>query len=174
MFIEPKGVLGEGRHGKTCHPLHHCLTCLLQMFFEDNIDDSKYCGHLFGLGTTFSSHYSNGNSYRGGTPQPAQQSNSNNELSSNNVSQSDNSSAQPIDQSTDSFHQTDQPISCVLIYNVQPSCVLKHDRSYNDDLIGVYCSSFTASCAMLVSRTGLSYFIICNLCRQIWQKLACL
>lgn len=63
------------------------------MFFEDNIDDSKYCGHLFGLGTTFSSHYSNGNSYRGGTPQPAHHSNSNNELSSNNVSQSDNSSA---------------------------------------------------------------------------------
>jgi len=24
-----------------------------EMFFEDNIDDSKYCGHLYGLGTTF-------------------------------------------------------------------------------------------------------------------------
>lgn len=24
-----------------------------EMFFEDNIDDVKYCGHLYGLGTTF-------------------------------------------------------------------------------------------------------------------------
>lgn len=24
-----------------------------EMFFEDNIDDAKYCGHLFGLGTSF-------------------------------------------------------------------------------------------------------------------------
>lgn len=24
-----------------------------EMFFEDDIDDSKYCGHLFGLGTNF-------------------------------------------------------------------------------------------------------------------------
>ena len=24
-----------------------------EMFFEDNIDDAKYCGHLYGLGTTF-------------------------------------------------------------------------------------------------------------------------
>ena len=23
------------------------------MFFEDDIDDSKYCGHLYGLGTNF-------------------------------------------------------------------------------------------------------------------------
>ena len=23
------------------------------MFFEDNIDNAKYCGHLYGLGTTF-------------------------------------------------------------------------------------------------------------------------
>lgn len=23
------------------------------MFFEDNIDDAKYCGHLYGLGTSF-------------------------------------------------------------------------------------------------------------------------
>ncbi len=25
----------------------------LQMFFEDNIDDAKYCGHLYGLGTSY-------------------------------------------------------------------------------------------------------------------------
>ena len=24
-----------------------------EMFFEDNIDDVKYCGHLYGLGTSF-------------------------------------------------------------------------------------------------------------------------
>ncbi|KAH6935613.1 hypothetical protein HPB50_007064 [Hyalomma asiaticum] len=30
------------------------------MFFEDNIDDAKYCGHLYGLGT---SYVMNGNSY---------------------------------------------------------------------------------------------------------------
>ncbi|XP_002161572.1 CCR4-NOT transcription complex subunit 7 [Hydra vulgaris] len=29
-----------------------------EMFFEDNIDDDKYCGHLFGLGAS----YANGNS----------------------------------------------------------------------------------------------------------------
>jgi len=30
------------------------------MFFEDNIDDAKYCGHLYGLGTSF---VMNGNCY---------------------------------------------------------------------------------------------------------------
>lgn len=30
------------------------------MFFEDNIDDAKYCGHLYGLGTSF---VMNGNNY---------------------------------------------------------------------------------------------------------------
>ena len=30
------------------------------MFFEDNIDDAKYCGHLYGLGT---SYVQNGSSY---------------------------------------------------------------------------------------------------------------
>ncbi|XP_050415883.1 CCR4-NOT transcription complex subunit 7 [Patella vulgata] len=31
-----------------------------EMFFEDNIDDAKYCGHLYGLGTSF---VQNGTSY---------------------------------------------------------------------------------------------------------------
>ncbi|CAG0880145.1 unnamed protein product [Darwinula stevensoni] len=31
-----------------------------ELFFEDNIDDFKYCGHLYGLGTSF---VSNGNGY---------------------------------------------------------------------------------------------------------------
>ena len=29
------------------------FTLYPQMFFEDNIDDAKYCGHLYGLGTSF-------------------------------------------------------------------------------------------------------------------------
>ncbi|ESP00230.1 hypothetical protein LOTGIDRAFT_201019 [Lottia gigantea] len=36
-----------------------------EMFFEDNIDDAKYCGHLYGLGTSFvqngTSSYENNN-----------------------------------------------------------------------------------------------------------------
>ena len=28
-----------------------CYSCFLQMFFEDHIDDAKYCGHLYGLGS---------------------------------------------------------------------------------------------------------------------------
>ena len=31
------------------------------MFFEDNIDNAKYCGHLYGLGTSFINM--NGNNY---------------------------------------------------------------------------------------------------------------
>lgn len=27
------------------------VICLLQLFFEDNIDDAKYCGRLYGLGS---------------------------------------------------------------------------------------------------------------------------
>merc|ERR1719284_1851827 len=33
-----------------------------EMFFEDDIDDSKYCGHLFGLGTSYVVTPSNANS----------------------------------------------------------------------------------------------------------------
>lgn len=40
--------------------LNNFLLCFMQMFFEDNIDDAKYCGHLYGLGTSF---VMNGNSY---------------------------------------------------------------------------------------------------------------
>lgn len=36
-----------------------------EMFFEDNIDDAKYCGHLYGLGT---SYVLNGNSYPDDAP----------------------------------------------------------------------------------------------------------
>jgi len=44
-----------------------------ELFFEDDIDDSKYCGHLYGLGTQFSMGLSlttsksfNGLGHRGG------------------------------------------------------------------------------------------------------------
>jgi len=33
-----------------------------EMFFEDDIDDSKYCGHLYGLGTNFVVNKNNNNS----------------------------------------------------------------------------------------------------------------
>jgi len=60
------------------------------MYFEDHIDDTKYCGQLYGMGATLGTQFSSGSqsNYRGGTPQPAQSSNSRNELS--NVGQSDN------------------------------------------------------------------------------------
>ena len=31
------------------------------MFFEDNIDDAKYCGHLYGLGASYVLNGSNNN-----------------------------------------------------------------------------------------------------------------
>uniref|UniRef100_T1GIG3 poly(A)-specific ribonuclease n=1 Tax=Megaselia scalaris TaxID=36166 RepID=T1GIG3_MEGSC len=32
-----------------------------EMFFEDNIDNAKYCGHLYGLGTSFLNNNNNNN-----------------------------------------------------------------------------------------------------------------
>lgn len=31
------------------------------MFFEDNIDDSKYCGHLYGLGSNIPNNFHENN-----------------------------------------------------------------------------------------------------------------
>jgi len=39
-----------------------------EMFFEDNIDDAKYCGHLYGLGISF---VVNGNSFQGDNGDPS-------------------------------------------------------------------------------------------------------
>jgi CCR4-NOT transcription complex subunit 7/8 len=41
-----------------------------EMFFEDNIDDAKYCGHLYGLGTAFvvNGNYDENNSSNAITP----------------------------------------------------------------------------------------------------------
>lgn len=39
--------------------LYLSLFVFLQMFFEDHIDDAKYCGHLYGLGSG-SSYVQNG------------------------------------------------------------------------------------------------------------------
>lgn len=44
----------------TCCVTNHMMFLLLQLFFEDNIDDAKYCGHLYGLGNSF---VVNGNSF---------------------------------------------------------------------------------------------------------------
>lgn len=37
---------------KSSHTLLK-MVYLFQMFFEDNIDDAKYCGHLYGLGPSY-------------------------------------------------------------------------------------------------------------------------
>lgn len=35
----------------------------LKLFFEDKIDDAKYCGHLYGLGTSYANN--GGQAYSG-------------------------------------------------------------------------------------------------------------
>ena len=46
---------GGGGLGSTC------LLFAMQVFFDDDIDDSKYCGHVYGLGsTTYPSSSNNG------------------------------------------------------------------------------------------------------------------
>ena len=39
----------------------HCA-CNLQVFFEEDVDKSKYCGHLYGLGTSYVSNGINSDS----------------------------------------------------------------------------------------------------------------
>ena len=36
------------------------MLCVVQVFFEEDVDKGKYCGHLYGLGT---SYVSNGASF---------------------------------------------------------------------------------------------------------------
>lgn len=59
------------------------------MFFEDNIDDSKYCGHLYGLGTSSApngaSSYENHHGY--GPPQNA--------INSTNTSNNNGNAGEP-------------------------------------------------------------------------------
>jgi len=38
------------------------------MFFEDHIDDAKYCGHLYGLGAAYIQNGSGSNSYESHPP----------------------------------------------------------------------------------------------------------
>ena len=38
----------------------------IQMFIEDNIDDAKYCGHLYGVGTSFVMNGNSTNPYYNG------------------------------------------------------------------------------------------------------------
>ncbi|RXG72829.1 CCR4-NOT transcription complex subunit 7 [Armadillidium vulgare] len=75
-----------------------------EMFFEDKIDDAKYCGHLYGLGTSF---VVNGNSVSSTVV------NSNN----SNTTANNNSSSTPTTVSannnsvgiTDNGHSSDSP-----------------------------------------------------------------
>lgn len=52
----------RGREGRGERQITQGLTCFppLQEFFEDHIDDEKYCGNLFGLGNSYPT---NGNGY---------------------------------------------------------------------------------------------------------------
>lgn len=52
-FFRMKEVTERSRTSFECRPrrLKNLLLLLLQLFFEDNIDDAKYCGRLYGLGS---------------------------------------------------------------------------------------------------------------------------
>ena len=46
-------------HSVMCVLAHVCCV-LSQIFFDDNIDEERYCGYLFGLGNTYSVTNGNG------------------------------------------------------------------------------------------------------------------
>ncbi|XP_013387545.1 CCR4-NOT transcription complex subunit 7 [Lingula anatina] len=56
----------------------HAFFKMREMFFEDNIDDAKYCGHLYGLG---SSYVQNGTNFEN----QAYQNHTNNAINNNDV-----------------------------------------------------------------------------------------
>ncbi|XP_018896603.1 CCR4-NOT transcription complex subunit 7 isoform X1 [Bemisia tabaci] len=56
-----------------------------EMFFEDNIDDAKYCGHLYGLGTSFIVNGNNSNSNPASTNATTNSSNSNSSSATTNA-----------------------------------------------------------------------------------------
>ncbi|XP_035790776.1 CCR4-NOT transcription complex subunit 7-like isoform X2 [Anopheles albimanus] len=78
-----------------------------ELFFEDNIDNAKYCGHLYGLGTSFvangnsTSAGGSGSGSAGGTGSGGASSgtgtgnNSNSTTSNNNANSSNNSNSKP-------------------------------------------------------------------------------
>ncbi|KAF6035400.1 hypothetical protein EB796_006292 [Bugula neritina] len=88
--LELKRVGPQHQAGSDARLTGQAFFTMRHMYFEDHIDDTKYCGQLYGMGATLGTQFSSGSqsNYRGGTPQPAQSSNSRNELS--NVGQSDN------------------------------------------------------------------------------------
>lgn len=53
MFGVAELVSGHEKLGGsvTPGPFLSCFCPILQLFFEDSIDDAKYCGRLYGLGT---------------------------------------------------------------------------------------------------------------------------
>lgn len=58
--LELRRVGPQHQAGSDSHLTGMAFFKMREMFFEDNIDKNKYCGHLYGLGTSF---IVNGNNY---------------------------------------------------------------------------------------------------------------
>jgi len=58
--LELRRVGPQHQAGSDSHLTGLAFFEMRELFFEDNIDNAKYCGHLYGLGTTF---ITNGNNY---------------------------------------------------------------------------------------------------------------
>jgi CCR4-NOT transcription complex subunit 7/8 len=58
--LELRRVGPQHQAGSDSHLTGMAFFKMREMFFEDNIDNNKYCGHLYGLGTSF---IVNGNNY---------------------------------------------------------------------------------------------------------------
>lgn len=54
LKLERKGL--QHQAGSDSHLTGIAFFKMREMFFEDNIDDSKYCGHLYGLGNSYVGH----------------------------------------------------------------------------------------------------------------------
>merc|ERR1719419_636068 len=68
-----------------------------ELFFEDNIDDTKYCGQLYGLGSSYMQNGANSSAYSGQYSDSNGSSNNSSSCSSSNNSSSngDNGSGTP-------------------------------------------------------------------------------
>lgn len=62
-----------------------------EMFFEDNIDDAKYCGHLYGLGTASIPNGSSYENHHGYGPPPSTSNTANNNSNNNGNNTADRS-----------------------------------------------------------------------------------
>ncbi|XP_031555628.1 CCR4-NOT transcription complex subunit 7-like [Actinia tenebrosa] len=66
-LLELERIGPQHQAGSDCLLTGNSFFKMREMFFEDNIDDSKYCGHLFGLGN---SYVNGGQAYSGPTLKP--------------------------------------------------------------------------------------------------------